>query len=309
MTTRTHAADRLSASIERTSSLACVGLDPRPALLPPDIVDNALAEHGDTAEAVASAFLAFNKGLLDAIAGACACVKPQLACYEAYGWHGWKALAETVAYANELDIPVILDGKRNDIGSTAEHYQQSLLGSAPGLKSTSIPGLGGDWATVNGYLGSDGIKPFLGRSTGIFVLVKTSNPSSGELQDQAMPGSEDGTGTVMEAMAALVHQWGSERLGDCGLSDIGAVVGATYPFQAKRLRRLMPDSIFLVPGYGAQGGTAEDALAGIRPDGRGVIINSSRGIIGAWQKPRTLDWKGAARAALDVMNKDLNAQR
>jgi orotidine-5'-phosphate decarboxylase len=124
-----------------------------------------------------------------------------------------------------------------------------------------------------------------------------------------MPGSEDGTGTVMEAMAALVHQWGSERLGDCGLSDIGAVVGATYPFQAKRLRRLMPDSIFLVPGYGAQGGTAEDALAGIRPDGRGVIINSSRGIIGAWQKPRTLDWKGAARAALDVMNKDLNAQR
>jgi len=307
-----HAADRLDASIARTRSLACVGLDPRPNLIPPALVESALAAHGDTAAAVGQAFLEFNLGLLDAIAGHCACVKPQLACYEAYGWHGWKALAGTVAHARALKIPVILDGKRNDIGSTADHYQQALLGAAPGLHGAQLPGLGGDWATVNGYLGSDGIKPFLGEKptgTGIFVLVKTSNPSSGELQDQAMTTGDDGTGSVMEAMASLVAQWGSERIGACGLNDVGAVVGATYPFQAKRLRRLMPDTVFLVPGYGAQGGTAEDALAGIRSDGRGVVVNSSRGIIGAWLKPKTNDWAGASRAALDAMNRDLNALR
>lgn len=307
-----HAADRLNNSIDHSGSIACIGLDPRPALIPPALVHEALAAHGDTAEAVAAAFLAFNTGLLEAIAGKCACVKPQLACYEAYGWHGLKALAATVVHANRLGIPVILDGKRNDIGSTAEHYQQALLGSAPGLGGAACPGLGGDWATVNGYLGSDGVKPFLGSrpsGTGIFVLVKTSNPSSGELQDLALTSGEDGAGTVMEAMALLVHQWGAERLGTCGLSDVGAVVGATYPFQAKRLRRLMPDSIFLVPGYGAQGGTAEDALAGLRADGRGVIVNSSRAILAAWQKPRSEDWAGAARAALEAMNKDLNALR
>lgn len=307
-----HAADLLQASIDRSGSIACVGLDPRPALIPPALAQTALAAHGDTAEAVADAFLAFNLGLLEAIAGRCACVKPQMACYEAYGWQGMKALAGSVAAARRLGIPVILDGKRNDIGSTAEHYQQSLLGSAPGLSGTSCPGLGGGWATVNGYLGSDGVKPFLGdrpTGTGIFVLVKTSNPSSGELQDLPLSAGDDGTGTVMEAMAALVHQWGADRVGASGLSDVGAVVGATYPFQAKRLRRLMPDTVFLVPGYGAQGGTAEDALAGMRSDGRGVIVNSSRGIIGAWQKPRSDDWAGAARAALDAMNRDLNALR
>lgn len=307
-----HAADVLQASLTRNHSLACVGLDPRPALIPPSLIEPALAAHGDTVEAVAAAFTAFNCGLLDAIAGHCACVKPQLACYEAYGWHGHKALADTVAHARTLGIPVILDGKRNDIGSTAEHYQQALLGAAPSLRGSALPGLGGDWATVNGYLGSDGVKPFMDErpsGTGVFVLVKTSNPSSGELQDLSLAGGDDGVATVMEAMAALVHQWGADRLGTCGLSDVGAVVGATYPFQAKRLRRLMPDTILLVPGYGAQGGTAEDALAGLRSDGRGVIVNSSRGIIGAWQKARTSDWAGAARAALEAMNKDLNALR
>lgn len=301
-------ADQLQAAIDRTSSIACVGLDPRPALLPPELIELALEAHGDTAQGVAAAFLAFNLGLIDAIEGACAAVKPQLACYEAYGHAGIKALEKTVAYARSKGLVVIADGKRNDIGSTAEHYQQAFLGAAPGLRATTfVPGMGADWLTINAYLGSDGVKPFLGKAPGnggVFVLVKTSNPSSGELQDQSM-----GTGTVMEAMAKLVAGWGAGRTGTSGLNDVGAVVGATWPAQAKLLRGLMPDTIFLVPGYGAQGGSAVDALTGVRADGRGVLINSSRGIIGAWQAAKSADWQGAARAALDAMNADLATAR
>ena len=299
-----HIADSLQSVIDHTRSIACVGLDPRPALLPPAVIADAVAEHGDTAAGVAAAFLAFNRGLIDAVAGHCAAVKPQLACYEAYGHLGLKALEDTVAYARRKGVPVIADAKRGDIGSTAEHYQQAFLGSAPGLQGASIPGMGADWLTVNGYLGSDGVKPFLRDGTGIFVLVKTSNPSSGELQDQ-----RTGSGPVMEIMASLVAGWGAPRRGTCGLTDVGAVVGATYPAQAKRLRELMPDTLFLVPGYGAQGGSAHDALAGIRSDGRGVIVNSSRGIIAAWQSAKSNDWQGAARAALDAMNRDLEGER
>jgi orotidine-5'-phosphate decarboxylase len=302
-----HAADQLQHAIDHHRSIACVGLDPRPALLPPSIIDQAIAAHGDTAEGVAAAFLAFNCGLIDAIVGHCAAVKPQAACYEAYGAPGFRCLAETVAYARTKGIPVIIDAKRGDIGSTAEHYQQAFLGAAPGLRNATLPGMGGDWLTINGYLGSDGVKPFLGKEpsgTGIFVLVKTSNPSSGELQDQ-----RNESGSVMETMASLVAGWGANHVGACGLNDVGAVVGATYPAQAKRLRELMPDTIFLVPGYGAQGGSAHDALAGARADGRGVVVNSSRGIIAAWQTAKTNDWQHAARAALDAMNVDLNRAR
>ena len=303
-----HAADLLQAAIDETGSIACVGLDPRPALLPAALIDDVHAEHGDSALGVATAFLAFNLALLDAIQGRCAAVKPQLACYEAYGSAGLRCLEQTVAYARKLGIAVIADGKRNDIGSTAEQYQQAFLGSAPGLKTGSVAGLGADWLTINGYLGSDGVTPFLGPApsgTGVFVLVKTSNPSSGELQDQLLA---NGT-PIMEAMATLVAGWGRGRNGACGLNDVGAVVGATYPAQAKRLRELMPDTIFLVPGYGAQGGSAADALAGKRSDGRGVLVNSSRAIIAAWQSAKTDDWAGAAAAALDAMNRDLNAVR
>jgi orotidine-5'-phosphate decarboxylase len=299
-----HAADHLQTVIDRTRSIACVGLDPRPGLLPPPVIEAALAAHGDTQAGVAAAFLAFNRGLIDAVAGHCAAVKPQVACYEAYGHAGIKALEDTIAYARTKGIPVIADGKRNDIGSTAEHYQQAFLGAAPGLRGAHLPGMSADWLTINGYLGSDGVKPFLVGQSGIFVLVKTSNPSSGELQDQAT-----GAGSVMEAMAGLVAGWGANRIGSSGLNDVGAVVGATYPAQAKRLRELMPATIFLVPGYGAQGGSARDALAGARSDGRGVVVNSSRGIIGAWQTAKTADWRGAARHALDAMNTDLASAR
>ena len=313
-----HAADHLTAVIDSTGSIACVGLDPRPALLPPALKQAALAKYGDTQEAVAEAFLAFNRGLLDAVVGHCAAVKPQSACYEAYGWPGVKALEETVRHAHARGIPVIMDAKRGDIGSTAEHYQQAFLGRAPGLGGPALAGLGCAWLTINGYLGSDGVLPFLGKtpgSGGVFVLVKTSNPSSGELQDVKVapgaraPGSLVDAQAVMEVTAQLVRAWGASRHGACGLTDVGAVVGATYPDQARRLRALMPDTIFLIPGYGAQGGTAADALAGARSDGHGAIVNSSRGIIGAWQATGSADWAGAARGALEIMNADLATAR
>jgi orotidine-5'-phosphate decarboxylase len=298
-----HVADRLQQSIDRSGSIACVGLDPRPALLPEAL--GQVPPSGDPTADVVAAFLAFNLRILDAIAGHCACVKPQVACYEAYGWRGMRCLELTIAHAIELDIPVIVDAKRGDIGSTANHYRQSWLGAAPDLAVGDCPGIGGDWLTVNGYLGSDGVLPFLGETPGdggIFVLVKTSNPGSAEIQGQTC-----GEATVMAAMASLVHGWGAKRLGACGLSDVGAVVGATWPEEARQLRALMPDTLFLVPGYGAQGGTAADALAGARADGRGVIVNSSRGIIAAWQQHGERDWAAAARGALEAMNADLGA--
>ena len=306
-----HVADRLQATIDETGSIACVGLDPRVRLLPPALVENARRNHIDARAAVARAFRDFNSGILEAIAGHCACVKPQVACYEAYGSAGMRVLEDTINKANQLGIPVIVDAKRGDIGSTATHYREAWLGSAEGFDDP-LPGAGGDWLTVNGYLGSDGITPFLGDKPGdggIFVLVKTSNPGSDELQ-----GQPSGDITVMERMADLVNGWGAERLGECGLSDVGAVVGATYPDEAKRLRERMPNTLFLVPGYGAQGGTAADALAGARDDGRGVVVNSSRGIIGAWQQGEReeaadVDFAEAARAALEAMNSDLNAAR
>lgn len=304
-----HPADLLQASSERNRSVAVVGLDPRPALIPQALREEALGTFGDTAEAVAHAFARFNRGLLKAIAGACAAVKPQLACYEAYGAAGLRAYEDTVRAAREFAIPVIADGKRNDIGTTAEHYAQAFFGGAPGLGGAGLAANApADWLTVNGYLGSDGIVPFQAKPDhGIFVLVKTSNPSSGELQDQRLTesGSEPAP-TVSEAVARLVSTWGKNRLGSCGLSSVGAVVGATYPEQARRLRELMPDTMFLVPGYGAQGGTAADALAGRRSDGRGVLVNSSRAIIAAWQKADTQLWDEAARGALDAMNADLS---
>ena len=303
-----HPADRLQEAIDRSGSLACVGLDPRPSLVPPPLAREALARYGDTAEAVAAAFLAFNRGVLGAIAGRCAAVKPQVACYEAYGPAGVRCVLDTIAHARGLGIPVIVDAKRGDIGSTAEHYRQAWVDGAPGLGGAHLAGAGGDWVTVNGYLGSEGVMPFLAQTpggAGVFVLVRTSNPSAAELQDLPC-----GAETVMEAMARLVARWGQGRVGRCGLSDVGAVVGATWPEQARRLRALMPDTLFLVPGYGAQGGAAADALAGLRGDDRGVLVNSSRAIIGAWQSGGDPSrWQEAARAALEAMNRDLASAR
>ena len=301
----THITDKLTEHIQFTQSVACVGLDPRVSLLPPEIITEAKASKNDPQEQVAFAFERFMNQILDLIADRCAAVKPQVACYEAYGAAGMAALERIIAHAQQLGLPVIVDGKRGDIGSTAQHYGEAWLGSAPSLDHQPITAVGADWLTVNGYLGSDGVTPMLPASPataskGVFVLVKTSNPSSADLQD--MPCGSD---NVHGAMARLVDQWGAEHIGECGLSHVGAVVGATWPEQARAMRQLMPNTLFLVPGYGAQGGTAADALAGRRADGSGVIVNSSRGIIGAWQQHPETHWATAARDALDTMNADL----
>jgi len=300
-----HAADALDARIERIGSIACVGFDPRPEMLPPEVVDRYRHAEGTPAERVAAAFLDANRRVLDAVADRCAAVKPQAACYEAYGVAGWAALTGTVAHARGLGIPVVLDAKRGDIGSTAAHYGQMAFGGALGLEGEPVDGIGADWLTVNGYLGADGVEPVLAEGAGVFVLVKTSNPGSGELQDVALAGG----GTVADRMADRVADWGAAHLGERGLSAVGAVVGATYPEHARALRARMPDTVFLVPGYGAQGGTATDALAGARPDGRGVLVSSSRGITGAWRSHPSGDLATAARAALDEMVADLDAAR
>ena len=306
-----HVADRLVASIAATGSVACVGLDPRPALVPPPVRDAALTRHGDTVAAVAEAFLATNLGILEAVAGRCAVVKPQVACYEAYGTAGWDVLAATVERARTLGIPVIVDGKRNDIGSTAEHYRDAMFGGAPGFGGAAVgAGLGADWATVNAYLGSDGIDAFLDEAGehGVFALVRTSNPSSADLQDVTA-----GDRTVAEHVADRVAAWGASRRGTSGLTAVGAVVGATWPDQARALRARMPDTVFLVPGFGAQGGTADDAVAGRRPGSTdpstaGLVVNSSRELWGAWQRADSRErWQQATGEALDAMNRALAA--
>lgn len=293
-----HAADRLSASVASSGSIACVGLDPRPELLPPGL----RGRHGAGPQAVADAFVEFNTAIIDAVAGNCAAVKPQIACYEAYGAAGWDAFERTVAHARAAGVPVVADAKRGDIGSTAAHYQQAFFGGAPDLHGDVHDGMNVDWLTTHGYLGSDTIDAQVSPTGGLFVLVKTSNPSSVDLQD-----TTSGDQTVSATMANLVDQWGAERIGESGLSSIGAVVGATYPTEAAELRALMPNTVFLVPGYGAQGGTAADAIAGRRAEGSGiedagVLVSSSRGIIGAWRETDTEDWATAAAAALADMN-------
>jgi len=311
-----HVADRIQTDMDRTGSIACVGLDPRPDLLPPSLRHQMLERHGDTNEGVAAAFVEFNRRIIDAIAGRCAAVKPQAACYEAYGAPGWDALAETVRIAQEAGLVVVVDAKRGDMGSTSAHYRQAFFGGAPGLGEGPAPApMRADWLTVNPYLGWDNVGEFLDPAPGrhgVFVLAKTSNASSGEVQDRLCLDDDhaDRRETVADAVARLIRGWGADRLGDAGLSDVGAVVGATYPDEARRLRLLMPDTLFLVPGYGAQGATAADAVAGRRSDGRGVLVSSSRGVIGAWQRAADPeDWGAAARQALDIMNDDLAAAR
>ena len=274
-------------------------------MLPNELRETHLAVHGDNVEAVAAAFVEFNVGIIEAVTGRCAAVKPQAACYEAYGAAGWRALTQTIEAAQQAGIPVIVDAKRGDVGSTADHYAQSIFGGAPTLGGGVASGLRGSWVTVNSYLGVDSVAPFLADdcSRGVFVLVKTSNPSSVEVQGvEAREG-----GALSDVVARLVDSWGSGRLGASGFSDVGAVVGATYPADARRLRKLMPNTIFLVPGYGAQGGDATSALAGVRADGTGVLVSASRSIGLAWRSRQSLDWRASATSELDHMNLELRA--
>ena len=231
----------------------------------------------------ADAVLAFNKKIVDSICDIVPCVKVQIAYYEMYGLEGMRAFAETVKYASKKGMLVMTDAKRNDIGATAECYAKAYLGQTV-VGGEVYTAFDSDFLTVNGYLGSDGIKPILGwmqkRDKGIFVLVKTSNKSSGELQDLKLENGK----TVYEYMGGLVEEWGKDCIGKYGYSAVGAVVGATHPQQAQILRREMPHTFFLIPGYGAQGGTADDLKVCFDKDGLGGIVNSSRGILCAYKQ-------------------------
>ena len=299
------ALDRLIEGIRRTNNPTVAGLDPKLDYIPAPLTRAAFAAHGETLEGAAAAILAYNKGLIDALCDIVPAVKPQAAYYEMYGWPGVRALSETIAYAKEKGMFVITDGKRNDIGSTMEAYAAGHLGTTQ-VGSASIPACGGDALTVNGYLGADGILPLLEVcrrfDTGIFVLVKTSNPSSGELQDKLIDGEP-----VYRRMGELCEQWGEQLPGKYGYSGVGAVVGATWPAQLSELRAALPHTFFLVPGYGAQGGGAADVAGAFDRDGLGAVINSSRGILCAWKKEGCApeDYAGAARREALRMRDDI----
>lgn len=294
-----HFADKLVAQVLSKQSHLVVGLDPSLDLLPAHLVDRFQKEYGPTQQAAAMAILEFNLGMIDAVADLVPAVKPQMAFYEEYGPAGMEVLGQTVRYAQQKGLIVILDGKRNDIGSTAEAYARAYLGRGFVGENGAAQARGVDAITVNPYLGEDGVKPFIsyGPEKGIFVLVKTSNPSSGQLQDLlVMPGEQDvlvgqeepsePSGPAIplyEVVASLVDQWGRDQVGKSGYSSVGAVVGATYPEVARRLRALMPRAYFLVPGFGAQGATAEDAAAAFNEDGMGALVNVSRAVIYAFR--------------------------
>lgn len=297
--------DRLIEKIVEMQNPTVAGLDPKLAFIPDFIKEEAYAKYGKTLEGAAEALLVYNKALIDALCDIVPAVKPQAAYYEMYGWQGVKALAETIAYAKSKGMFVITDGKRNDIGTTMEAYATAHLGLTD-IEGESVTAFGADALTVNGYLGSDGINPVINVSknmdTGMFVLVKTSNPSSGELQNLNLESDE----TIYLHMGNLCEQWGSELMGNYGYSGVGAVVGATYPEQLTELRKALPHTFFLVPGYGAQGGTADDIAGAFDSNGLGAIVNSSRGIMCAWQKEENCkpeDFAQAARREAEKMKK------
>ena len=275
--------DRLIRAIVDTQNPTVAGLDPKLSFIPEFIKQEAFDKYGKTLEGAADALLTYNKGLIDALCDIVPAVKPQCAYYEMYGWPGVRALYETIQYAKEKGFYVITDGKRNDIGTTMEAYAAAHLGSTD-VDGVHLKPFGADALTVNGYLGFDGIKPLLATcqsfDAGIFVLVKTSNPSSGELQDIPF---EDGR-PLYAAMGALCESWGEALPGKYGYSGVGAVIGATYPRQLGEMRAALGQTFFLVPGYGAQGGGVQDVAPAFDKNGLGAVINSSRAILRAWQK-------------------------
>lgn len=299
------ALDRLIEGIQRTGNPTVAGLDPKLEYIPELITKKSFEKYGETLEGAADALLTFNKGLIDALCDIVPAVKPQAAYYEMYGWPGVRSLAETIAYAKKKGMFVITDGKRNDIGSTMEAYAAAHLGVTK-VGSQEISAFGGDTLTVNGYLGADGINPLIDIcrrfDKGVFVLVKTSNPSSGELQDRLIDGNP-----VYRIMGELCEEWGADLPGKYGYSGVGAVVGATYPAQLTELRSALPHTFFLVPGYGAQGGGASDVAGAFDKNGLGAIINSSRGILCSWKKENCEpeDYAGAARREALRMKADI----
>ena len=296
---------RLIERIAQLQNPSVVGLDSLLDYIPQHIKEEKFAQYGDTFDAAAQAILAYNKEIIDAICDIVPAVKPQAAYYEMYSWQGMWALCETVKYAQQKGMIVIMDGKRNDIGSTMQAYAKAHLGVSE-VNGKELSAFGSDMLTVNGYLGSDGIEPLLPicdeKDKGIFVLVKTSNPSSGELQDQKI-----GDKSIYETMGAMCEQWGEKTQNSYGYSRVGAVVGATYPQQLSEMRQKMPHTFFLVPGYGAQGGGANDVAGAFDKNGLGAIVNSSRAILTAWKKAGTdgKDFAQQARKAALTMKEDI----
>lgn len=301
--------NQLIAKIQKTNAPIVVGLDPMMKFVPDFIQSAAFKEYGETLEGAAEAIWQYNKGIIDAVYDLIPAVKPQIAMYEQFGIPGMIAFQKTVNYCKEKGLIVIGDVKRGDIGSTSEAYAVGHLGKVS-VGAGKFYGFNEDFATVNPYLGSDGILPFTKvcreEKKGIFVLVKTSNPSSGEFQDQLVNDKP-----LYELVGEKVAAWGSECMPEEGnYSYVGAVVGATYPEQGKLLRKVMPRTFILVPGYGAQGGKGADLVHFFNEDGLGAIINSSRGIIAAYQQEKYAgfgekNYADASRAAVLDMQADI----
>ena len=300
--------NKLIEKIQKTHAPIVVGLDPMLNYVPEHIQKRAFAEYGETLEGAAEAIWQFNKEIVDATYDLIPAVKPQVAMYEQFGIEGVKAFKKTVDYCHEKGLVVIGDVKRGDIGSTSEAYAVGHLGKVK-VGSQQFAGFDEDFATVNPYLGSDGIKPFIKvckeENKGLFILVKTSNPSSGEFQDRLIDGRP-----LYEWVGEQVDAWGKEHMGD-SYSYIGAVVGATYPKMGEVLRKIMPKTFILVPGYGAQGGKGADLVHFFNEDGLGAIVNSSRGIIAAYKQDKYKEfgpenYADASRAAVKDMIADIS---
>ena len=300
--------NKLISNIRKTNAPIVVGLDPMLNYIPEHIQKKAFAEFGETLEGAAEAIWQYNKGIVDATYDLIPAVKPQIAMYEQFGIPGLIAYKKTVDYCKSKDLVVIGDIKRGDIGSTSAAYAVGHLGQVQ-VGSRKYAGFDEDFATVNPYLGSDGVKPFMDickeEKKGIFVLVKTSNPSSGEFKDRVIDDRP-----LYELVGEKVAQWGDELVGD-EYSYVGAVVGATYPEMGKVLRKIMPKTFILVPGYGAQGGKGADLVHFFNEDGLGAIVNSSRGIIAAYKQEKYKEfgaenYADASRAAVKDMIADIS---
>ena len=299
--------NKLVDKIVKTNAPVVVGLDPMMKFIPEHVQAAAFEQYGETLEGAAEAIWQFNKSIIDNIYDIVPAVKPQIAMYEQFGIEGLKVFKKTVDYCHEKDMVVIGDVKRGDIGSTSEAYAVAHLGKVK-VGSKLLTPFDEDFATVNPYLGSDGVKPFLkvckDTDKGVFILVKTSNPSSGEFQDRQIDGKP-----LYEIVAEKVAEWGEDVMGE-DYSYVGAVVGATYPEMGKVLRKVMPKSYILVPGYGAQGGKGKDLVHFFNEDGLGAIVNSSRGIIAAYKqeayaKYGAENFGDASRAAVEAMVADI----
>ena len=301
--------NKLIAKIQKTGAPIVVGLDPMLNYIPEHIQKKAFAEYGETLEGAAEAIWQFNKEIVDKTYDLIPAVKPQIAMYEQFGIEGLKAYKKTIDYCKSKDLVVIGDIKRGDIGSTSAAYAVGHLGKVQVGSKCYVP-FDEDFATVNPYLGSDGVKPFIEvckeENKGLFILVKTSNPSSGEFQDQLVNGRP-----LYELVGEKVAEWGEDHMGGSGYSYIGAVVGATYPEMGAVLRKLMPKTFILVPGYGAQGGKGKDLVNFFNEDGLGAVVNSSRGIIAAYKQEKYAkfgaeNFGDASRAAVEDMVADIS---